>query len=200
MPKQVDRDQRRRQIIDALWRIAAKHGLHAVSFREVAAEAGTSVRLVQYYFGTKQQLLLSSFDALNLAVWQRASKRLPSQDATPRARVAGILTELIPADEKRRTTMLLYKMYETAALTNSDLADSDAGRHGAALERYLADTLRDAQHSGDLLCDVDGRVEAAELVALAAGLGSTVLARQHTPALAARVIVQHLNRLFGPEP
>jgi AcrR family transcriptional regulator len=28
-------------------------GLHATGMREVAAEAGVSLRLVQYYFGTK---------------------------------------------------------------------------------------------------------------------------------------------------
>ena len=57
MPKRVDHDERRRQIVRALWRIAERGGLGAVSFREVAAEAGVSVRLVQYYFGTKADLL-----------------------------------------------------------------------------------------------------------------------------------------------
>ncbi|MFH8634025.1 TetR family transcriptional regulator [Streptomyces lydicus] len=38
---------RRRQIAEALWRIAAERGLHEASLREVAAEAGVSLRAVQ---------------------------------------------------------------------------------------------------------------------------------------------------------
>ncbi|MDZ5697470.1 helix-turn-helix domain-containing protein [Chelativorans sp. M5D2P16] len=37
-------------------RVASHEGLHAVSFRAVATEAGVSLRLVQYYFGTKAGL------------------------------------------------------------------------------------------------------------------------------------------------
>jgi len=58
MPKLVDHELRRRQIADALLRVAAARGLHQAGLREVAAEAGLSVRLIQYYFGTKEQLLL----------------------------------------------------------------------------------------------------------------------------------------------
>ena len=51
---------RRRQITDAVCRITVKGGLTSATFREVAAEAGVSVRLVQYYFGTKDELMLST--------------------------------------------------------------------------------------------------------------------------------------------
>ena len=60
MPKRVDHAERRRQIIEAVCRITVKGGLAAATFREVAAEAGVSVRLVQYYFGTKDELMLST--------------------------------------------------------------------------------------------------------------------------------------------
>jgi AcrR family transcriptional regulator len=62
----------RRQIADALLRTAATRGLHATGMREVAAEAGVSLRLVQYYFGTKEELLLAATQ--NLAV--RFSERV----------------------------------------------------------------------------------------------------------------------------
>ena len=51
MPRRVDHEARRRQITDAVVRLTVKGGLPAATFREVAAEAGVSVRLVQYYFG-----------------------------------------------------------------------------------------------------------------------------------------------------
>ena len=60
MPKKVDHRVRRREITDAVVRITLRGGLHSATFREIAAEAGVSVRLVQYYFGSKDQLLLST--------------------------------------------------------------------------------------------------------------------------------------------
>src|SRR5215831_21346773 len=45
VPRRVDHEERRRQIADALVRTAATRGLHATGMREVAAEAGVSLRL-----------------------------------------------------------------------------------------------------------------------------------------------------------
>ena len=48
MPKRVDHEERRQQIAEALLRTAAARGLHATGMREVGAEAGVSLRVVQY--------------------------------------------------------------------------------------------------------------------------------------------------------
>ncbi|MFB8061103.1 TetR family transcriptional regulator, partial [Kitasatospora purpeofusca] len=52
MTARVDHEERRRQIAEALLRIADTQGLQSASMRAVAAEAGVSLRLVQYYFET----------------------------------------------------------------------------------------------------------------------------------------------------
>ena len=75
MPKRVDHQERRRQIADALLRTAAVRGLHAAGMREVAAEAGVSLRLVQYYFGTKEELLLAAMQHLAARFSARAVAR-----------------------------------------------------------------------------------------------------------------------------
>ncbi|MBF6290125.1 TetR family transcriptional regulator [Nocardia cyriacigeorgica] len=48
MPRTVDHVQRRAQLADAVVAVAAREGLHAVTIRAVAAEAGVSLRFVQY--------------------------------------------------------------------------------------------------------------------------------------------------------
>src|ERR1700759_1924338 len=75
MPKRVDHEERRRQIAEALLRVAAARGLHATGMREVAAEAGVSLRLVQYYFGTKEELLLAAMQHLAARYSARAVAR-----------------------------------------------------------------------------------------------------------------------------
>src|SRR5256714_15261601 len=60
MPKRVDHEERRREIVEAVIRITLKGGLTAATFREVAAEAGVSVRLGPTDFGAKAPTLLAS--------------------------------------------------------------------------------------------------------------------------------------------
>jgi AcrR family transcriptional regulator len=54
--------KRREQIIAATFAIAKKHGLRAVTVRDVAAKADMSSGLVIFHFGTKDQLLLALLD------------------------------------------------------------------------------------------------------------------------------------------
>src|ERR1044071_6437125 len=50
---------RRREIAEAVWRVAAARGLAAGNGREIAAEAGVSPRVVQYHFADKHHLLVT---------------------------------------------------------------------------------------------------------------------------------------------
>ncbi|HLY83427.1 MAG TPA: TetR/AcrR family transcriptional regulator [Acidimicrobiales bacterium] len=198
MPKRVDHEQRRGRIIEALWRIAADRGLHAVSFREVSAEAGVSVSLIQYYFETRHQLVLSSLEALTSLVMERSTTRPSRSSRGPaaRRRLEAVLSELLPVDEERRRTMLLFKMYESAALTDPQLAAVATPSHARALQRHLADQLRQGQRAGAVRADVKPDLEASALVALAAGLGSTVLGNLHSPRQALTIVKSRLDRLF----
>src|ERR1700748_1736428 len=96
MPKVVDHEQRRQQIAAALLRVAAVRGLHQTGLREVAAEAGLSVRLIQYYFGTKEQLLLYATQYLAPQLSDRVRARIAAAGgaaAGPRAVIEAILAE-----------------------------------------------------------------------------------------------------------
>ena len=84
MPKRVDHELRRRQITDAVCRITVKGGLASATFREVAAEAGVSVRLVQYYFGTKDELMLSTQRHVARRATARITERVQKAGTSPR--------------------------------------------------------------------------------------------------------------------
>ncbi len=55
----------RQAILDAALRVLGRDGFGALSARSIAAEAGTNLALLNYYFGSKDQLLLAIFDALD---------------------------------------------------------------------------------------------------------------------------------------
>jgi hypothetical protein len=75
MPRRVDHEERRAPITAALLRIASTRGLQAVSMREVAAEAGVSLRPVQYYFTDKRPLMRPGLDELAARLDRRVKER-----------------------------------------------------------------------------------------------------------------------------
>ncbi|CAO5254962.1 TetR/AcrR family transcriptional regulator [Frankia sp. AgKG'84/4] len=200
MPKRVDHELRRRQIADALLRVAATQGLHAAGYREVAAEAGVSVRLVQYYFETKEQLLLFGLRRVGEQFTERMLSR-PGVAASPvagRSRIETVLLGSMPLDAESRSLHVLYNQYFALALTDPALAAQPYGSDPDALEAWLVEQLRSCQAEGRLAPGRDLADEACALLALVVGLGNAVLAGRRSADDARRVLAGHLDDRLGP--
>ncbi|MEV4245753.1 TetR/AcrR family transcriptional regulator [Streptosporangium canum] len=199
MPKQVDHDERRRQLTEALLRIAGTRGLQAVSMREIAAEAGVSLRVVQYYFTDKQALLDSGLTELTARLDRRVKQRAAAATGglSTRSVFEAVLGAILPSDEQSRLDSLAWTAYYTAALTDPALAAAALTRPDA-LEDFLTTRLTTAQQAGDLASDRDPRTEVAILLALANGLTASVLGRQRSHEAATAIIDHYLDRLFEP--
>jgi len=201
VPKKVDHDERRRQIADGLLRIAATRGLHQAGLREVAAESGVSVRLIQYYFGDKEQLLLFALMHLARKLSDRALARIQAagSSAGPRAVVSAILLTFLPDDEESRAFNVAWAAYAALALTDPGLGMKTLIDASDVVEKAVAGQLAAAQEAGIMDAALDPAVEATSLLALSAGLGTSVLHDQRSPADAARIIAYHLDRLLPAE-
>lgn len=189
MPKRVDHEARRRQIADAVCRITVKGGLSAATFREVAAEAGVSVRLVQYYFGSKDALLL----ATQQYVAERATARLTAQvasAATPRERLRTILRSFVPIDDETRENMIMFVALHTAALIDTSLARPEARDVPDSLHRTVRKLLRD----GGVRRRTD--LEASVLVAIVPSVAQAVLDGSMTEKRAFAIIDHAVDRAF----
>ena len=202
MPKRVDHDERRRQLVEALCRITVRGGLSAASFREVAAEAGVSVRLVQYYFGTKAELL----HAANRHVAERAAARITKRlaalgsGAEPRDVVHAVVNTFLPTDRQSRDAMLLFFAFYTAQMTDPALARAEASNVPRGLAGLIADQIRVAQARGAAPVDLDAEREAAILTAAIPGLASGVLVNYLTAREAAAILDYAVDRLFSRKP
>jgi TetR/AcrR family transcriptional regulator, transcriptional repressor of bet genes len=190
VPRRVDRDERRREITDAVIRITVNGGLASATFREVAAEAGVSVRLVQYYFGTKDQLLL----ATQRRVAQRSIERIRRHQAdagpTPRDRIRTIMRSFVPIDDESRDAMLVYVALFTASLLDPALKRKEAGEVPASMHHVFAQHLRQAR----LRSGVDPDREALVLLMIVTGVSQGVLDGQITTADAFATIDYALDR------
>jgi AcrR family transcriptional regulator len=167
----------------------------------VAAEAGVSLRLVQYYFGTKEELLLAAMQYLAARFAARAVARFKEASgsggpANPRDVIAAILAEALPADDERRTFNVVYTAHLALSLTDPALAIAPLVKNSDAVIDVAAAQLRAAQAVGDTPVHLDPALEAFSLMAMSAGLATSVLAGQSSVEQAQAVIDYHLYRLF----
>jgi AcrR family transcriptional regulator len=110
VPRRVDHEERRRELVDAALRVVVRDGLEAATVRNIAQEAGCSVRPVQYYFADKATLLA--------AAHARVTERLGALVATsiaalgpspaPRDVARAVARSFLPLDDERRGGMIAY--------------------------------------------------------------------------------------------
>ncbi|QUQ66934.1 TetR/AcrR family transcriptional regulator [Kutzneria sp. CA-103260] len=197
MPKVVDHEQRRREIAAAVWRLASTHGLESVSLRQVAAEAGVSMRLVQYYFETKDRMLRFALRHLNEVLESRVRTALGSEP-TPREIIRTSLAELVPADEHSRMVSLVFIAYFVRALSDPVLGEAFQGDGTDQLAAFFAGLIRDSQAAGHSPSWLDPEREAATLLAVANGMGPDVLIGTATADDVLATLDYNLDRVFPP--
>ena len=168
MPKVVDHEERRAGLGAAVWRLAARDGLEAVTVRRVADEAGWSTGAVVHYFSDKEELLLFAFRT----VADRVGRRLAAateRTSAPLELARAQLVEGLPLDREREAEVRVWFAFLGLALTRPALARAQRLTYRAWRER-VADLLLEAQRQGEVHPDVDCAAAAAALVAVVDGL------------------------------
>lgn len=201
MPRRVDRTERRRHIAQAVLRLASRRGLDAVSLRDVAAEAGVSMGMVQYYFTSKKSMLLFACEYLLERTRKRIEERIAAQSEPPAGQqvLRLVFMEMLPLDLERREGTWVWMAFlarsavepELREFMRSTWADSHA---------FIAGLIDAARQRCEIAPDVDPNREAVMALSLVDGLVSHVLLDQYSPEEALRAIDDYLGRLFGSDP
>lgn len=198
MPKQVNHDIRRQEISDALLQLAAKNGLHSVSMRTVAAEAGVSLRQIQFYFGDKATLMLSALNRLEQRShqrWEKRINRLPKTTST-RTYLEGFLKEALPTDKESRLFQMVWTSYAVLSMTDKELGQKPFTDGPTQLKEQIRGIFEEGKSCGDLSKRIDAEKEATRLLALNHGLGMGVLTGQQTVKQAITILNYHLDSVF----
>jgi TetR/AcrR family transcriptional repressor of bet genes len=168
MPKVVDHEERRAELAAAVWRLASREGLEAVTVRRVAEEAGWSTGALVHYFTDKEALILFAFRTAADRVSRRLAE-LEERTVDPLERARAQLIEGLPLDRERQHEVRFWFSFLGLALTRPALARAQRVAYRAWRDR-IADRLREAQEVGDVRADADCATEAAALVGLVDGL------------------------------
>ncbi|MFM9135631.1 MAG: TetR/AcrR family transcriptional regulator [bacterium] len=167
MPKIVDHDERRRHIVEALWRVVDRDGVTAVSVRTVAAEAGMPKSSIGHYVGTMPQFLTLAVRELEQSNTDHIlALGLFDLDVD---KVTEILYTLVPVSDRRRQMSGVWLVLAVHSTTDPDLAAvlHDLNNH---MTDGLFDLVRGMSHQGLLHPQREPEREARRLHALIDGL------------------------------
>jgi DNA-binding transcriptional regulator YbjK len=167
MPKIVDHDERRRVIVEALWRVVARDGAHEVSVRHVAAEAGMPKSSIGHYVGTMPQLMGLAVDQLIEANTDYVlTLDLLELDAD---KVTEALFTLVPVSERRRQMSGVWLLLASQAGADPEFAEV-LHRLNESVSEGLSDLLSGLARQGLLHSSRDIATETRRLHALIDGL------------------------------
>ena len=198
MPKIVDAEARRQDVVEAVLRIIAGDGLERASLRETAEEAGLAVGSVRHYFAGSEELLAFSFASVVDRIVRRLEASLPGVHAavpgTPghRAAILTLLCGLLPLDGPRALEVCAWMAFRNAARVRPFLAaEADRShREVAVIVGTVISALRPEGEPKENLV-----VEAERLLATLDGLCMHALLQPGwmTREMCIDVLEQHLD-------
>lgn len=201
-------EQRRGEILEAVFTIVDTEGTDQVSIRRVADVAGVSIGRVQHYFPTKDDLLAGAFTAINDLGAARVHERLSDENtASDPARVLNVvLGQLIPRTDDERRFARVAQAFEAYAQTRPQLKDR-LTRGYDELASLLAHLLHASvrPHADDGADGADQalrafRARAYELLALTTGLAGLVITGSLGARQADGIASARLGEILGTRP
>lgn len=196
VPKIVDHDARRAEIVQAVWDVVSRDGVAALSVRSVAAEGGWSTGSMRHYFASQHDLTVFAMRAMMDRIRERGRAMSPVSDLDG---IVELLSVALPLDDDSRAETEVWLALSVAARTDDRLA---------ALARQGFDELRDMARAcvegiGVIArVELDIELEADRLVGLIDGLamhGS--LYADAVPAHRQRAVVRaHVDALTRSAP
>ncbi|WP_249998932.1 TetR/AcrR family transcriptional regulator [Actinoplanes sp. M2I2] len=198
MPKQVDHEQRRRLLSEAVFAVIGTQGFEAVSLRDVAVQAGVSMGTVQHYFPTKQQMLSFALSHMRERVMARLQTTLVTlREPTRRDLIRAATATMLPVDPAGREEACVNIAFFSAATVTPAYAEQLRDGYGRILTVSTA-TFREASRLGELRDGIDPDVEAPALYFLTQGLIGPILVGLYRPDEALALVDAQLDRVFRP--
>jgi AcrR family transcriptional regulator len=112
MPKIVDHDERRTDVVRAIIKVISESGISGATVRTIAREGGFSSGMIAHYFADKDQMVRYAFEFVADRIFRRIDARLKGAKGVDRVRV--ILEEHVPLRRQDEETAVAVAFWETA--------------------------------------------------------------------------------------
>ena len=167
MPKVVDHEQRRAEVIDCACDLIAAEGIAGFTVRELARKVDASTGVVSHYFRNKQELLTLTYEAVN----DRIRRRVEGCLARDPADIEGCLAAMLPLDPAGLRDWRVLFAYWGASVGDEQLSSEQRRRARLTRER-IRKTLALLSEQQRLEAGLDPDAEAFRLLALTQGIAT----------------------------
>jgi AcrR family transcriptional regulator len=194
MPKVVDHLERREELLEAVWRVLARDGLHGTTIRAIANETGWSAGVLAHYFTDKEDILISALRLSHTRIVARWEEKLDGVQGL--AALRELVLDNLPLDDERELETRLQLVYWDRAVASKEVRGA-RWRHGPTLFDRLDKLVAEAQERGEISSREASADVAERLWALIDGLSLRALLeprRVTRPRLAA-LIEQEFERM-----
>jgi AcrR family transcriptional regulator len=158
MPKDVDHDERREELLEAVWRVVTRDGIERATIRAIAKETGWSSGVLAHYFADKDDIIGSALRLMYERIAVRWDEKLAGLSGV------GALHELVldnlPLDDERELETKFLMNYWSREIRGGNHHQPPPSRRAPMLIDLLTTLTRDAQEAGEIRRD-----EAAEDIA-----------------------------------
>ncbi|WP_336651804.1 MULTISPECIES: TetR/AcrR family transcriptional regulator [unclassified Leucobacter] len=168
MPKIIDHDQRRKEIVDVTWQLIVEGGIEAATMREIASRAGFANGALKHYFSGK--------DAIIEGAYERSLSRIQGRLAAHVAGKRGIealemsMRYTLPTNEDATAARVLLSFWERCAFSSE--IDHDYGEHLTSWKAGYLQYLREGREDGDIVTGTPDEQLVSEIVLM--NIGATV--------------------------
>ena len=169
MPKIVNWDERRDEILSATWRVIARDGIAKATVRAIAREAHCSAGILAHYFDDKADILGSALMLSHRRVAARMDARAAGRTGLEALRA--VMLEALPLDEQRDLEAQIEISFWGRALGNPELRTVQNGEFDRFARRLRAH-LEQAREHGELRDGVDIDLATHQLLVLIDGLSA----------------------------
>jgi AcrR family transcriptional regulator len=169
MPKIVDWDERRDEVLTATWRVISREGFPRTTIRKIAQEAGYSPGVLAHYFANKQDILGSALLLSHERVRKRMKQRTAGLSGLEALRV--IMVEALPLDEERDLEADIEISFWHQAMRDPELAQLELNEFDQ-LWKDLRRPLVEAGKLGELRPGLDTEQAVHSLMVLIDGLSA----------------------------
>ncbi len=169
MPKIVDWDARRDEILSATWRVIAREGIAKATISAIAREAGCSRGILAHYFDDKADILGSALVMSHRRVAARMDASAAGHSGLDALRI--VMLEALPLDKLRDLEAQIEISFWGRALGNRALRELQHSEFDH-LRRRLRAHLDEAAELGQLGPQVDLDLATHQLVVLIDGVSA----------------------------
>lgn len=194
MPKIVNHDERREEVVAAARRIILREGIDAATTRAIAKEAGYSNGVLTHYFADKDEILLSALRSSHRRITERLAEKLTG--LTGLAALRELLVDNLPMDEERVQETGLEIGFWARSLTSPALLRTQR-EEAADLHLLLRTLLQSAADAGEI-ADEELDDTAERLLALVDGLSLHRLLYPDRASRIEQIMLAELDRLRLP--